>query len=54
MDTNKLGVVGFLDKYEVVCGDEDVVTFLYDDMLSCLYKNNKDGFGVDFLCAHPL
>ena len=46
MDTNKLGVVEFLDKYEVVCGDEDVVAFLDKGFLGCLdnNNNNKDSF----------
>ena len=48
MDTNKLSVVEFLDIYEVSCGDEDVVTGLDEGVLALLYKNNKDGFHVDF------
>ena len=54
MDTNKLGVVEFLDKYEVACGDEDVVTCLYKGVLACLENNYKNDFDVDFLNAHPL
>ena len=27
---------------------------MYESVLACLDINNKDGFGVDFLLAHPL
>ena len=54
MDTKKLGVVELLDKYEVVCCDEDVVAYLYQGVLVCLDKNNKDDFDVYFLYVKPL
>ena len=54
MDKKKLIVVECLDKYEVSCGDEDVVAYFYQGVLVCLDKNNKDYFYVDFLHAHPL
>ena len=47
-------MVEFLDKDEVACCDEDVVELLYEGVLECLDKNNKDDFDVDFLHAHPL
>ena len=34
MDTNKLGVVEFLDKYEVACGDEDVMACFDEGVLA--------------------
>ena len=54
MYTNKLGVVKLLDKYEVECFDEDVVVYFYEGVLACFDNNNKDGFDVCFLQAHPL
>ena len=54
MDTHKLGVVEFLDKDEVECCDEDVVACLDKGVLASLDNNNKDGFYVNFLLAHPL
>ena len=27
---------------------------LYEGVVACLYKNNKDGFYVDFLLSNPL
>ena len=54
MNTNKIGVVECLDKYEVACGSEDVVAWLDEGVLACLDKNDKDVFDVDFLHAHPL
>ena len=54
MDTQKLGVVGFLDKYEVACGNEDVVAWLDEGVLVWLDDNNKDGFDIYFLHSHPL
>ena len=53
MDTNKFGVVEYLYKDEVVCFDEDFVACLYEGLLSCLDKNNKD-FYVGFLLPRPL
>ena len=49
MVTQKLGVVGFLDNYEVACCDEDVVACLDKGMAVCLNNINKNYFGVDFL-----
>ena len=46
MDTKKIGVVEWLDKDEVACGDEDVA--------ACLDKNNKGNFDVYFLHEHQL
>ena len=54
MDTSKLGEVELLDKYEVECCDEDVVEWLDEGGLACLYMNNKDDFYVYFLHANPL
>ena len=54
MDTNKPGLVEYLDKYEVACVDEDVVACLDEGVLACLDNNNKDDFDVDFLHAHIL
>ena len=54
MDTNKLVVVEFLDKGEVVFCDEDVVSCLDEGVVKCLNKNNKDYFDVDFILPHPL
>ena len=54
MDTNKLGVVDWLDKYEVACGDEYVLAWLYESVLAYLDNNDKDDFDVDFLHAHSL
>ena len=54
MDTNKVGVVQLLDKDEVHFFDEDVEALLYEGVLVCLDKNNKDSFDVDFLISHPL
>ena len=54
MSTNKLGVVDFLAKSEVVCCDEDVVACFNWVVLECLDKNNEYDFDVDFLHAHPL
>ena len=42
MDTNKLGVVELLDKFEVECCVEDVVECFDEVVLECLYDNNKD------------
>ena len=44
MDTHKIGVLEFLDKDEVGCGD----------VVACLSNSYKDGFDVDFLHAHHL
>ena len=54
MDTNRLGVVECLDKYEVEYGDKDAVECLYEGVLACLDKNDKNGFEVDFIHLHPL
>ena len=54
MDTNKVGVVELFDKYEVACGDEDVVVCLDEGVLECLGNYDKDAFDVDFLHTHPL
>ena len=54
MDTNKLGGVEFLDKYEVLCCDEDVVAWLDEVMVAYLDNNNKDDYDVAFLLSHPL
>ena len=54
MDTNKFGVVEFLDKYQVACCDEDVLACLYLDVLACLDNNNRYGFDVYFLLAYPM
>ena len=53
MYTHKIGVVEFLDKCEVVCCDDDVVTWLDDGVVACLDKNNKDGFDMDFYLNTP-
>ena len=37
MDTNKLGVVEFLDRNDVACFDEDVVALLDEGVLIFLY-----------------
>ena len=52
METNKLGVVEFLDKYKVACCNEDVVSCLGGGVVAWLDMNNKDGFNVYFLLAH--
>ena len=54
MDTRKLGVEEFLDKYKLACGDEDMAEPLDESELSFLDNNNKDDVGVDFLHAHLL
>ena len=54
MNTKKLGVVEFLDKDEVVCGDEDVVACLDEVVLEFLDNNGKDDIYVDFIHANPL
>ena len=54
MDTNKLGEMELLDKYEVACCDEDAVAWLDEDVLAFLDKNNKYNFDVNFIHAHPL
>ena len=54
MDTDKLDVVGCLDKYEVGFCDENVVACFDQSVLSCSDKNNKDDFDQDFLHASPL
>ena len=54
MNTNKLSLVQFLDKYEMVCCDEDVVACLDEGVLPCLDNNNKDDFDVYFIHEHPL
>ena len=54
MDTKKFGVVEWLYKDEVACGDEDVVACLYWGVLACLDKNYKDDFDVGFLHTNPL
>ena len=54
MNTKKLGVVEFLDKDEVVCGDEDVVACLDEGVLEFLDNNGKDDIYVDFIHANPL
>ena len=54
MDTHKLGVVEFLDKYEVKFCDEYVVACLDEGVLVCLDNNNEDDFDVDFILAYLL
>ena len=54
MDTNKLFVVEWLDKYEVACCDEDVVEYLDEGVLEFLDNNNKDYFDAYFIYAYPL
>ena len=54
METNKLGVVKWLDKDEVECCDEDLLACFDEGALKCLDKNNKDDFDEYFLHAHPL
>ena len=54
MDTNKLGVVELLLKYEMECCDNVVVACLDESVMACFYKNNKDDFDVDFIHAQPL
>ena len=54
MDTNKIGVAEWLDKYEFECSDKHAVAWLYEDVLEFLDKNNKDNFDVYFLPVHPL
>ena len=54
MYTKRLYVVECLDKYEMVCCDEDVGACLDECVLECLYKNNKDIFNGYFLFPHPL
>ena len=54
MDTKKLGVLEFLDKYEVEFGDEYVFTCLDEYVLTCLNNNDKDDFDVYFIHEHPL
>ena len=54
MDTNKLGVVELLDKYEVECCDDDVVACFDEGVLACLDNNNKDDFHGYFLHTNPL
>ena len=54
MNTNKLGVVELLDKYEVECCDKDFVAWLDEGVLACLDKNNKDYLYIYILHAHPL
>ena len=54
MDTNKLGVMECLNKYDVSCCDEYVVELLDDGVFSCLDKNIKDYFDVYFLLTPPL
>ena len=49
MYTNKLVVVEFLDKDEVACGDEYVVSSLDEGVLACFDNNDKDDFYVNFL-----
>ena len=43
-----------MDKDELECCDEDVVSYLGEGVMACLDKNNKDYFYVDFLLAYPL
>ena len=43
-----------MDKDEMSCRDEDVVACLDEGVVELLDKNNKDGFGVDFILSHPL
>ena len=38
----------------VECLDKGEMAYLDEGVLACLDKNNKDGFCVDFLFAHPL
>ena len=54
MDTHKLGVVEFLDKYEVKFCDEYVVACLDEGVLVCLDNNNEDDFDVDFILEYLL
>ena len=54
MDTNKLGVVGFLDKDEVACGDDDMVACLDEGVLAFLDRNDKDNCDVYFFHVNPL
>ena len=54
MDTDKLGVVSCLDKDVVEFCDEVIVACLYEGVLSCLEKKNKDGFVAEFLLVHPI
>ena len=43
-----------MDKYEVECCDDDVVTCLDKVVVLCLDNNNKDYFDVGFLLSNPL
>ena len=54
MDTNKTNVVQLLDKDEVEYGDEYLMAWSDEGVLACLDNNDKDGFGVYFVHAHPL
>ena len=54
LDTQKLGVVECLDKYEVTCCDEDVVVFLDEGVVKCLDNKNKDNFNISFFLEHLL
>ena len=52
MDTNKMSVVEWFDKYEVACSGEDVLAWLDEGVVACLDNNKKDDFYVYFLLAH--
>ena len=54
MDTDKLGVMEWLNKDEVQCSDEYAMELLYEGVLKLLNKNNNDDFGTDFILLHPL
>ena len=54
MDTNTLGVMECLDKYEIACCDEGLVECLDEGLLACLGNNNKENFDVYFFLSHPL
>ena len=47
-------MVEWLDKDEVAYCYDDFVAWFDEDVVTCLYKNNKDDFDVDFILAHLL
>ena len=54
METNKLGVMEYLDRDVVACCYEGVMACLDEGVVTCLDKNNKYAFDADFFFAHPL
>ena len=54
MYTKKLVMEELLDKDQVVCSDEGVVSILDEGVLVCLDKKDKDDVDVYFIHAHPL